>query len=231
MTWVIVPAAGSGRRFDPDLPKQYWQIGELCVLEHTLARLLSHPGIEGVMVALAPDDQRFEALPCAGDPRVLRVIGGAERADSVRSALAALPDSVRSDDPVLVHDAARPCLDAELLDRLLAAGGDPAGALLALPVVDTLKRSAGDEPARVELTAERSRYWQAQTPQLFRRGLLQQALGAAAQQGLLVTDESMAVERLGHAPRLVLGSADNRKLTSPEDLEPMAAWLLGHPLL
>lgn len=231
MTWVIVPAAGSGRRFDPDLPKQYWQIGELCVLEHTLTRLLSHPGIEGVMVALAPDDRHFDALPCAGDPRVLRVIGGAERADSVRAALAALPDSVGSEDPVLVHDAARPCLDADLLDRLLVAGADPAGALLALPVVDTLKRSAGAEPARVEVTAERSRYWQAQTPQMFQRGLLQQALGAAAEQGLLVTDESMAVELLGHAPRLVHGSADNRKLTCPEDLEPMAAWLLGHPLV
>ena len=231
MTWVIVPAAGRGRRFDADLPKQYWPIDQCCVLEHTLARLLAHPDIAGVVLALASDDTRFAALPCATDARIRRVDGGAERADSVRAALQALPAHVADDDAVLVHDAARPCLSSELLSRLLAYQHETSGALLALPVVDTLKCTAADgDTPRASTTVDRGRYWRAQTPQMFPRGLLQRALARAAAEGIVVTDESMAVERLGHTPRLIEGSADNLKLTHPEDLPVIKAWLARHPL-
>jgi 2-C-methyl-D-erythritol 4-phosphate cytidylyltransferase len=230
VSWVIVPAAGRGLRFDALSPKQYWSVAGRTILEHTLERLLAHPAIEAVIVALAADDARFAHLPVASDPRVQRVIGGAERADSVRAGLAALPVAVEPEHAVLVHDAARPCLRPELLDRLLACADEPAGALLALPVVDTLKRSDGQSQARVVETVERQYYWRAQTPQLFPRGLLQRALDAAAREGRQVTDEAMAVEALALAPRLVEGSEDNRKLTRPEDLALIAAWLEANPL-
>jgi 2-C-methyl-D-erythritol 4-phosphate cytidylyltransferase len=148
----------------------------------------------------------------------------------VRAGLAALPATVGPDQAVLVHDAARPCLAPELLDRLLACAGDAAGALLALPVVDTLKRSDGGARAHVVETVDRQCYWRAQTPQLFPRALLQRALEHAATNALQVTDEAMAVEALGLAPRLVEGSEDNRKLTRPEDLALIAGWLAAHPL-
>lgn len=225
-----MPAAGRGLRFDALNPKQYWTVAGRTVLEHTLERLLAHPAIKAVIVVLAADDDRFAQLPIAADPRLQRVIGGAERADSVRAGLAALPESVGPNEAVLVHDAARPCLAPALLDRLFAHADQPAGALLALPVVDTLKRSDGSAPARALETVDRRLYWRAQTPQLFPRGLLQRALDRAAQAGLQVTDEAMAVEALGLTPRLVEGSEDNRKLTRPEDLALVAAWLAAHPL-
>ncbi len=225
-----MPAAGRGLRFDARSPKQYWSVAGRTILEHTLERLLAHPAIEAVIVAIAADDARFPHLPVASDPRVQHVIGGAERADSVRAGLAALPVAVEAGHAVLVHDAARPCLRPELLDRLLACADEPAGALLALPVVDTLKRSVGESQARVAETVDRRHYWRAQTPQLFPRGLLQRALDAAAREGRQVTDEAMAAEALALAPRLVEGSEDNRKLTRPEDLVLIAAWLEANPL-
>lgn len=225
-----MPAAGRGLRFDAARPKQYWPVLGRTVLEHTLARLLAHPAIDAVIVALAADDTRFSALPVACNPRVHTVVGGTQRADSVRAGMAALPATVCLDSAVLVHDAARPCLSVELIDRLLAHSNDPAGALLALPVVDTLKRSRGATERRVVETVDREHYWRAQTPQLFPRGLLQRALDAAARAGLALTDEAMAVESLGLTPRLVEGSEDNRKLTRPEDLALIAAWLAAHPL-
>lgn len=218
---AVVPAAGRGTRLGATLPKQYLPLAGHTVIELALAPLLEHPGLQRLVVALAPGDAHFRGLPIAGDARVELVEGGATRADSVRAALAALPGS----DPavrVLVHDAARPCLTRADLDRVLAAAADEAGALLAVPIADTLKRADG--AGRVDATLDRSGLWQALTPQAFPLGMLRQALEAAAgSEG--ITDEASAVERAGGHPMLVHGDAGNVKITRPGDLHLAAAIL------
>lgn len=215
--WVVVPAAGRGTRFGGEMPKQYLEAAGRPVIAHTLERLLSHPSVCGAMVALAGDDAYWPGwLEIAGKP-VATCIGGAERADSVLAGLDALPDDVRPDAFVLVHDAARPNLAPADLDRLLDLGTvDPVGAILAAPVRDTLKR-AGDDGG-IDRTEPRERLWRAFTPQLFRRMQLARALGAARAAGVAITDESMAMERQGLRPLLVEGREDNFKITTPADL-------------
>lgn len=217
MTWAVVPAAGRGSRFGGEIPKQYLNVGGRPLLEHSLRALLGHPEVDGVMVALAPNDPYWGGWrDMAGKP-VYTCLGGAERVDSVLAALQALPATVSEDQWVLVHDAARPCLRGVDLTRLIVLGqADPVGALLATPVRDTLKRADGQ--AHSAATEPREHLWRAQTPQMFRRGGLTRALQAALRAGVQVTDEAMAMERLGLKPRLVEGSADNIKVTTPADL-------------
>jgi len=217
MAWVVVPAAGRGTRFGGDVPKQYLDLLGRPVIEHTLRALLAHPAVSGAMVALSPGDPRWPGWRELEGKPVLTCLGGGERADSVLAGLRALPDSVTADDWVLVHDAARPCLKALDLSRLFAAlKSDPVGALLAVPVRDTVKQSDGD--GRVAATLPRCTLWRAQTPQAFRRGSLVRALEAAERAGIAATDEAMAMERLGLKPLLVEGSDDNLKITTPADL-------------
>ncbi len=217
MTWVVVPAAGSGARFGAALPKQYQSLGGRPLIAHTLARLLAHPGIAGAMVALAAEDAHWPTLDHGLRKPVLACIGAADRAGSVLAALRALPATVSDDALVLVHDAARPCIRHSDLDRLLeAARVDAVGGLLALPLRDTLKRA--DANARVLATEPRERLWRAQTPQAFRRGALTQALEQASADGVAITDEAMAMERIGLQPLLVEGSEDNIKVTVAADL-------------
>lgn len=215
--WAVIPAAGRGARFGAEVPKQYLPVAGKPLIAHTLEALLSHPSVAGAMVALAPDDDgwpgwnEWEGLP------ISTCVGGVTRAASVLAGLRALPESVRADDFVLVHDAARPNLDNVDLDRLLERGrADPVGAILAAPVRDTLKR-AGDDGG-IDATEPRERLWRALTPQLFRRMHLTRALEAAEQAGIEVTDESMAMERQGLRPLLVEGSENNFKITTPADL-------------
>ncbi len=217
MTWAVVPAAGSGRRFGGELPKQYHALAGRTVLEHTLQALLGHPQVDGVMLVLAAHDPWWPGWrEWAGKP-VLTCLGGTERADSVLAGLRALPASVAEEDWVLVHDAARPCLSSLDLTRLFAVlKADPVGALLAAPVRDTLKRA--DDQQRSLRTEPREALWRALTPQAFRRGSLMRALESAARDGATVTDEASAFERLGLKPRLVEGSEDNLKITTPADL-------------
>lgn len=215
--WAIVPAAGRGSRFGGDVPKQYLTVAGKPLLEHALRALLAHPVVEGVVVALAAGDDRWPGWESLEGKPVRTCTGGDERAESVLAGLAALPESVRADDFVLVHDAARPNLAFDDLDQLLTRGrGDPVGAILATPVRDTLKR-AGDDGG-IDGTEPRERLWRALTPQLFRRLQLARALEAARAAGLAVTDESMAMERQGHRPLLVEGREDNFKITTPADL-------------
>ena len=215
--WAIVPAAGRGIRFGGDVPKQYLPVAGKPLLEHALRALLAHPVVEGVVVALAAGDDRWPGWESLEGKPVRTCTGGDERAESVLAGLAALPESVRADDFVLVHDAARPNLAFDDLDQLLTRGrGDPVGAILATPVRDTLKR-AGDDGG-IDGTEPRERLWRALTPQLFRRLQLARALEAARAAGLAVTDESMAMERQGHRPLLVEGREDNFKITTPADL-------------
>ncbi len=218
--FALVPAAGVGSRFGAALPKQYVRIAGRTVLEHTLRRLLDEPQIVQVAVVLARDDAWFEQevrLPenLAAKLRTL-YCGGESRAESVFNGLNSLLKHgvMQPDDKVLVHDAARCCLPAEALRRLLQeAGWHPVGGILALPVADTLKRGNGEN--HIAETVSRSGLWQAQTPQLFPAALLQQALAAA--NPAEITDEASAVERLGLQPLLVQGDSRNLKLTWPAD--------------
>jgi len=215
--WVVVPAGGVGRRMGAALPKQYLPLAGRRVIEHTLARLAEVPGIAGIVVAVAEGDRHWPEVRLPERVPVRLATAGRERAWSVRSALEALAGEAGAEDWVLVHDAVRPCVRREDLARLVETlTGDPVGGLLAVPVRDTLKEDDGG--GRVRRTVPRERLWHALTPQMFRYGLLREALAAALAAGVAVTDEAAAVERAGHRPRLVEGSADNVKITRPEDL-------------
>ena len=217
MTWAVVPAAGRGTRFGGGVPKQYLEVAGEPLLAHSLRALLAHPAVEGAVVVLATDDTLWPGWNTFAGKPILACMGGDARADSVLAGLAALLDSVRADDFVLVHDAARPNLRLEDLEQLLERGrNDPVGAILATPVRDTLKR-AGDDGG-IDGTQPRERLWHALTPQLFRRLQLTRALEAARRDELAVTDESMAMERQGLRPLLVEGAEDNFKITTPADL-------------
>lgn len=215
--WAVVPAAGRGARFGGPVPKQYLLAAGEPLLAHALAALLSHPGVAGVMVAIAENDADWPGWSDFAGKPVLTCTGGDTRAASVLAGLQALPESVRADDFVLVHDAARPNLPAVDLGRLLEVGrADPVGAILAAPVRDTLKR-AGDDGG-IDRTEPRERLWRALTPQLFRRHQLTRALAEATASGIEVTDEAMAMERQGARPLLVEGDECNFKVTTPADL-------------
>lgn len=217
--WVVIPAAGIGSRMRADRPKQYLALAGRTILEHTLHCFLDHPRLRGLVLSLAADDPWWPALPCAGDPRIQRAEGGAERADSVLAGLLQLIElGAQPDDWVLVHDAARPNLSRSDLDLLLQElADDPVGGLLAVPARDTLKRAGAD--GRVAETVDRSLIWQAYTPQMFRLAALHRALADALVADVAVTDEASALEWAGLAPKLVEGRADNLKITRPEDLE------------
>ena len=221
--WGIVPAAGAGRRMGTEIPKQYLEVAGKPILQHALEHLLRVPRLSAVMVALAPGDDHWSDLACARDPRVLTTRGGKERAESVCNALDALAGLAAPDDWVLVHDAARPCITPQDVERLMdALQGDPIGGILALPVTDTLKDVENDA---IQNTLDRRRVWRALTPQMFRYRTLRTALERAAAEHREVTDEACAVELLGLKPKIVEGRPDNIKVTRPEDL-PLAAFYL-----
>lgn len=215
--WAVVPAAGRGTRFGAPIPKQYLPAAGRPLLAYTLDALAAHPGVAGLLVVLSENDPDWPGWKGVADKPIVTTTGGPTRAASVLAGLRALPDSVRSDDFVLVHDAARPNLAPRDLDRLLEIGRqDPVGAILASPVRDTLKR-AGDDGG-IDRTEPRERLWRALTPQLFRRHQLLRGLEEAAAAGVDVTDEAMAMERMGLRPLLVEGAEDNFKVTTPADL-------------
>jgi len=223
--WLVMPAAGIGRRFGPDRPKQYAPLCGRTVIEWALAPFLTDSRCAGVVVALASDDPCWTAV---APPTVRVAAGGQERSHSVRNGLATLAGRARDDDWVLVHDAARPCLSREDLDRLLAElATHPVGGLLATPAADTLKRA--DASRDVQQTVERASLWRALTPQMFRYGRLCEALDRAHAAGRIPTDEAQAIEWLGDVPRLVAGAATNLKITSAADLAIAAALLKETP--
>lgn len=219
--FALIPAAGVGSRMASTLPKQYLPLAGQPMLLHSMAAFVASPDIAHVFIVVSAEDGWIDSLPLPADRVTVLKVGGATRKDSVEQGLRAMASQTAEDDWVLVHDAARPGFDATLLQRLLnAVSQDEVGGLLALPVVDTVKKSDAD--ARVERTVSREGLWAAQTPQMFRIGLLQRALAAAAE----VTDEASAIEALGLAPLLVEGSLRNLKVTRPEDLS-VAALLMG----
>jgi len=214
--WAVLPAAGAGRRVGGTIPKQYLDLGGRPLIEHSLQLFLEHPRIEGVVVALDPADPHWQQTAFATHARVTRVGGGRERCHSVLNAIEALAGSAAESDWVLVHDAARPCLRREDVDRLLSVLEDhPVGGLLGISVRDTMKQVGG--ASEVTRTVPREDLWHAFTPQMFRLGLLRRALREAMAAGQLVTDDASAVELLGLAPVMVEGHADNIKVTRQED--------------
>ena len=214
---ALIPAAGSGSRMGHVLPKQYLDLQGRPLLWHTLQVFERHPEISSVHVAIAPDDGIWTRHDWSAFHKLhVHRCGGATRAQTVLAGLRAMDTA--EDDWVLVHDAARPCLTQTALNRLMVVlRDDSVGGILAIPVADTLKRAG--EGGRIAATVARAGLWGAQTPQMFRRGVLMQAL---AQAGPEVTDEASAIEALGMAPLLVEGDPANLKVTHPADL-PLAA--------
>lgn len=213
---AIVPAAGVGSRMRADRPKQYLIIDGKSVLEHTVEKLLAHPKISHVVVAVSDDDPFYPELAIAQRHDVIRVSGGKERADSVLSGLQYV-ETHQLSDWVLVHDAARPCVKLEDIQQLINVSlANDLGGILAVPVRDTMKRSGHDQ--RIDHTVEREALWHALTPQMFRTQQLTHALSSALKENVAITDEASALEWIGENPALVQGSGDNIKITQPEDL-------------
>ena len=227
---ALIPAAGAGRRFGGDLPKQYVDVAGKTLLGRTLARLSGTLALDAIFVALAPNDAWYRTL--VGEQLGVATLycGGATRARTVANALAAIAHRCVDDDWILVHDAARPCVPADALLRLVdELRDDPVGGLLAIPVADTLKREDRATPARVLQSKDRSGLWQAQAPQMFRYHFLRDAL--ARPEALEASDEAEAVEGLAGTgacalPSLIAGSALNINITFPADLA-LAAAIIG----
>lgn len=211
---ALVPCAGIGTRAGTEGPKQYAPLAGSTVVAHTLAALAKVPRIVQTLVVLSPEDAQFESV-VPGFRGVAVRCGGDSRAHTVENGLRELrAHGADADDWVLVHDAARCLVRPEWIDALIDACIDDAvGGLLALPIPDTIKQ---ERDGRVLSTVDRAHKWQAQTPQMFRIGMLQEALAHA---GLSVTDEASAMEAMGHSPRLVRGALENFKVTFPGDFE------------
>ncbi len=221
--FALLPAAGIGARMEADGPKQYLRLAGRTMLWHAIHAFEAVEAVERTYVVLAPDDTYWDRHDWSGLAKlaVLRC-GGATRAETVRNGLRAIAGEVNEHDWVLVHDAARPCVSERLLVRLLDdLADDPVGGILAAPVADTLKREC--EGGRIAATVSCEKLWGAQTPQMFRHGMLLQALDQA---GTEVTDEASAIEALGLSPRLVESDASNLKVTWPGDLA-IAEWRLA----
>jgi 2-C-methyl-D-erythritol 4-phosphate cytidylyltransferase len=227
--YALIPAAGIGTRMEHTVPKQYLSLAGHPVIWHALRALCASTAIERVFVVLAAEDAHWpeQAMASLGSRLHVLRCGGQTRAQSVLNGLRAMALMLGdiAEDWVLVHDAARPCLNSNLLEKLMSEiGEDAVGGLLAMPVADTLKRAevpCGEAIRSVE-TVPRDGLWQAQTPQMFRHDLLLRALATmdnTAGKALAITDEASAVEALGLAPRLVTSTTSNLKVTYPADLQ------------
>lgn len=215
--WVIIAAAGIGKRLGGNIPKQYLPLHGKTVIEHTLTCFLTYPRFSKIVVALREQDPHWPTLALAQHPQIMTTLGGEERCHSVLNALESLANDAAEQDWVLVHDAARPCLQHSDLDQLLSKLADHSvGGLLAVPVRDTIKKAGNNH--QVIATLDRKLLWQAYTPQMFRYGLLYAALRASIHAGNLVTDEAAAIEATGAQPLLIAGRRDNIKITDASDL-------------
>lgn len=218
---AVVPAAGIGSRMQSSVAKQYLTIGNKTVIEHTLDALLSHHQIQRIIVVLHPQDSIFKSLEAAHNPLIETVIGGIERVDSVLSGLQHCLTEANANSWVLVHDAARPCVTHTELDDLFACINTCEGAILAVPVTDTIKRatSTKNSPiAEIEETVERAQLWQAQTPQFFPLQKLIDAIELAQRNNINITDEASAMEHVNASVKLIEGRSTNIKITRQCDL-------------
>lgn len=215
---ALIPAAGLSVRFGGTTVKQYAHLLGRPVISHSIEAIRAHPAISDITVALAEDDGIYDELLRPEFPEVGITVGGPSRAQTVMNGLRHILKNDPAADWVLVHDAARPCLPAKILDALIETGLESRdGAIVAIPVSDTVKR-AGDD-GRIEETLNRERLWRAQTPQMFPVQRLAKALADALSDDDFPTDEAAAMERTGARPELVRGAQMNLKITGPEDLE------------
>lgn len=215
--WFVVPAAGAGSRMQSDIPKQYLSLGNKTLLDQTLSRLIAVPQISGIILVLSADDQYFSQSEFFQHPLIQTVVGGKERRDSVLSALEFLRNRISDDDWVLVHDAARPCVTLESIETLKRElNANNVGGILAIPVADTIKQVNSQD--LIVKTIDRRSLWQAQTPQMFRFGVLYSSL-KETQNNFMVTDEASAIELAGFTAKIVAGRTDNIKITRPSDLD------------
>ena len=216
--WAVIPAAGTGKRMDSVIPKQYLPLHGKTVLEHTLRHIIGHPSIAAVVVVIAQDDQYWPGLASVFVEQSLIVVhGGAERCNSVMNGLRALSGHAAPQDWVLVHDAARPCIRHDDIDKLISAViVHPVGGILGVTAADTMKRV--DEHRQIIATVDRSGLWHAQTPQMFRLQQLIMAIRHAIAINAPITDEASAMELSGLSPLIVEGHRDNIKITEPDDL-------------
>jgi 2-C-methyl-D-erythritol 4-phosphate cytidylyltransferase len=221
---VIIPAAGAGSRMQADIPKQYLPLLGKTVIQHTLEVFLRNSRISTITLVLNREDTIWNSLNEGYAYLNVQHCGGATRAETVLNGLNALQGKIHADDWILVHDAARPGLSNDALNRLLdTLKDDPVGGLLAIPLADTLKRA--DMEQRVAATEPREALWQAQTPQMFRYAVLCSALQVNSETSMAPTDEAQAVERLGLKPKLVQGELRNLKITYAQDLALLEAIL------
>jgi len=234
--WAVIPAGGKGLRFGSQVPKQYVTVAGQPMLDHVLRAFLKPNIFQSIVVPVPPDDRRFNELAASGDDRVVAIVGGAERADSVQAGLDWIDaQGADASDWVFVHDAARPLITQHELHALLDAidATNCPGAVLGVPAADTLKRvdqicSCPEESdSCIAETVDRTGLWHAMTPQVFRLGELSKALQIANESNMLVTDEAQAMEANGQLPWLIRGRRSNIKLTYPEDLELIEALLVA----
>tara|TARA_B100002003_G_scaffold90857_1_gene84861 strand:+ start:1067 stop:1783 length:717 start_codon:yes stop_codon:yes gene_type:complete len=216
--WAFVPAAGSGVRMGVMTPKQYLMLHNRPLLWWTLDRLSCQPEVTGVLVGISADDSYWSDLKWHSGKMIGTVNGGDDRARTVLNGVEKLLEVGESEDWVLVHDAVRPCVTNNDISRLIAevVASECRGGLLGAPIADTIKQVSKH---RVRTTVDRSQLWRALTPQLFPLGLLHQALSNAIKEGVAITDEASAVERVGFPPLMVEGRSDNIKITHPGDLQ------------
>ncbi|MDT0593293.1 2-C-methyl-D-erythritol 4-phosphate cytidylyltransferase [Glaciecola petra] len=217
---LIILAAGIGARMGAKQAKQYIEINGKTILEHTLDVFLSHSRISQIVVVLHPKDDIFHKLPIAQHELITTIIGGDERVDSVLSGLKHLnqmSNKTNENQYVLVHDAARPCIDHTSISQLIEVCENDVGGILAIPVADTIKQAKA-ENSLIDKTINREKLWQAQTPQMFKLQDLYSAIISAQKKGLNITDEASAMEHSGASVRLVLGTSKNIKVTHPSDL-------------
>lgn len=218
--WVVIPAAGIGKRMQADRPKQYLPLLEKTVIEHTINCFLQHSNITGIILSLHPDDPYWADIKLHTNKPLHTVIGGKERCDSVLNALdyLASPLQLSDDSWIMVHDAARPCLSQQDIDTLITElEHDDVGGILASPVRDTMKRAKKDH-CNIDHTENRDGLWHALTPQMFRFSVLKNALEQALSSGVIITDDASAIENSGLPARLIEGDASNIKITKPSDL-------------
>lgn len=217
--WVVIPAAGVGLRMGKDKPKQYISIKGKTILEHTLHCFLQRQDIEAIVVTISKEDEYFSKLSLSKDKKIIIAPGGKERFESVFSALSKLRSKADDNDWVLVHDAARPCLSQQAINRLLKKlSGNEVGGILAMPCKDTMKL-ASSTANEIEKTLNRDKIWHAQTPQMFRYKKLLLALESTIKKNSIVTDEAMAMELSGYKPSLINGNPENIKITHIDDLK------------
>ena len=222
--WVVIPAAGIGKRMGDDIPKQYISVCGKTVIEHTIDNFIDRNEIENICISISESDNYWPTLPISKNEKIITTVGGNERYESVYNGLRAIQDKATENDWVLVHDAVRPCLKKSIIDRLITdISSHDVGGILALPCSETMKRVNNSN--EVEETINRQTAWRAQTPQMFKYKKLLLAIEKVINEDIFITDEAMAMELSNHKPVVILGDENNIKITHKTDLKYLELFL------